>query len=168
MKRRLFSALMVVLFPAVAFAQMMENPSAVIFTPSPSHDAMDLGVPVLAEYVLEFLEETGATPMQSLPIAKPTPVNNEITVNLTALRPQLKLKPGPYVLRVAARGPGGEARSNSSVPFVLKVLPPTAPGPASFRILSALNQTPTSSGSQSLMAAETLRIGEWSPDRVRK
>lgn len=114
---------------------------------SADHDVSDLGQPKLKDYALELVEP-GATVAQTLSLGKPTPdANRDIAIDFIALRSQLKLTPGQYTVRVVARGPGGEARTGASAPFVLSILAPAAPGQPQPRKSSALKPTPSSSSS---------------------
>lgn len=147
------SAILVTLFllaAAPAAAQTLDNPTTLVFLASPDHDVSDLGQPKLKDYAVEFVEP-GSTVSQTLSLGKPQPdANRDITVDFAGLRSQLKVAPGQYTVRVVARGPGGEARSQPSAPFNLAILPPAAPGLPQPRKSSAQSQGPTSSASPSL------------------
>ena len=86
----------------------------VAFTPSTNHDTS------VNSYVVEFFtagaDTTTATPVRSQDVGKPSPVNNEITVDVSATIQALPA--GTYVSTVRATGPGGTARSAPSLSFV--------------------------------------------------
>ena len=71
-------------------------------------------------YVVEFFvsgaNTSTGTPVRTVDVGKPAPVNGEISVNASATIQALPA--GSYVSTVRATGPGGSARSAPSQPFV--------------------------------------------------
>lgn len=100
--------------------------SGVSFNPSPDHDVVFSGVPVVTSYRLDtsiWTTQLGALSF-SRDLGKPTPAAGVIIVKPIT---QFGILPrGSYVATVAAVGPGGEAKTPLTDPFV-QTGPPAAP-----------------------------------------
>jgi hypothetical protein len=126
--RRLIALLSCVLalglfLPASAFAQAGWR---LTFTPSPDHDTIAHGQPVVERYELSIAPQAGGQ-ATTLNLSKPRPTAQgviEFDVNATVLA----LPPGTYIGRVNAIGSGGTTASAASAPFVLTIPAPGAPG----------------------------------------
>jgi len=104
-----------------------QTTSTLAFTPSPDHSVIAQGVPVVERYELVVTPQ-GGQPQTALNLAKPTPVNNTISVNVSSYLNGLPA--GTYTAVVRAVGPGGQGVSPVSAPFSLTVPAPGAPGTA--------------------------------------
>lgn len=124
MRRLLFVLFVLLGAPAFAQTTTVLNPSTVIFTASPDHNATIGGTAVVSNYVLEVYD--GTTLVRSTDLGKPTPnASNDISAPLTNAG---LAKNKVYTAFVVAVGPGGSARSaTGSSPFAW----PDAPRPAS-------------------------------------
>jgi hypothetical protein len=93
-------------------AQTIENPKTVEFDPSPDHNAVIDGTPVVDRYEMDFFVQGNGQPVHTLTLGKPAPSGDgRIRVNFVALLTQ-PLTPGTvYTALVAAVGPGGRASS---------------------------------------------------------
>ena len=130
--RKMLSALVVIVslivaVPASAQVAAVVNPQSVTFTPSPDHDAVLDGVPVVTRYDLSIYIEAGMIVVGApVNLGKPTPVAGLISVTnpvwFAALTPRTR-----YVARVTAVGPTGTGVSDVSNPF-LNSGPPAKPG----------------------------------------
>lgn len=116
------------------------------FTPSPEHNAVEQGLPVISSYGLVVYAPGATAPVgPELNIGKPTPnalnvISVDVNATMTALpaspncntavaiNPAPPFSPTCYVAKVIARGPGGFAESAPSLPFTLVPRAPTAAG----------------------------------------
>jgi hypothetical protein len=107
------SSLFVVIgFAAPLGAQPIENPKTVEFDPSPDHDVVTGGTPLVDRYEMDFFIQGTVQPVLTLNLGKPVPaVDGRIRVNFVALLPQPLLPGTIYTALVAAVGPGGRAAS---------------------------------------------------------
>lgn len=113
----------------IAQAQPIQNPSTLEFQASPDHNVVDLSVPNVSSYELEFYLAGATAPVQRPSIGKPTPdASGKITVNLnTVARPILLA--GTYTVKAVAIGAGGGvSKSPDSSPFILAPRTPAPPG----------------------------------------
>lgn len=125
MKKLLLIAILV-LFPAIASAQVVVNPTKAQFTASVDHNVVENGVALVTSYELRIFQPDGNTFVRALNLNKPTPdATNTIIVTISTVTTSLPI--GDYVARVAARGPGGETVSELSNPFSVTARPPAAP-----------------------------------------
>jgi hypothetical protein len=93
-------------------AQTIENPKTVEFDPSPDHDVVTEGTPLVDRYEMDFFIQGAVQPVLTLNLGKPVPaVDGRIRVNFVALLPQPLLPGTIYTALVAAVGPGGRAAS---------------------------------------------------------
>jgi hypothetical protein len=93
-------------------AQTIENPKTVEFDPSPDHDVVTEGTPLVDRYEMDFFIQGAVQPVLTLNLGKPVPaVDGRIRVNFVALLPQSLLPGTIYTALVAAVGPGGRAAS---------------------------------------------------------
>lgn len=101
------------------WAQVLTNPTAMEFTASPDHDAVDpRGNPLLSHYEVQYFMTGAAQPFQSASLGKPQPGGGGLVrISLT----QIGALPSPgvvYQARVAAIGPGGATNSSMSNQFM--------------------------------------------------
>ena len=104
--------------PASAFAQSIVDPTTAEFDPSPDHDLIVSGSPVVDHYEIGFYLIAAAQPFQINQLGKPSrDVDGKIRVGLGA-------RPAPGILyeaRVSAVGPGGAGLSAVSNNFTFSV-----------------------------------------------
>jgi hypothetical protein len=95
-----------------ADAQTVQNPQTVEFDPSPDHNSVIEGTPLVDRYEMDFFVAGNAQPVRALSLGKPAPAGDgRIRVNFAALL-TTPLTPGTvYTALVAAVGPGGRASS---------------------------------------------------------
>ena len=93
-------------------AQTIENPKTVEFDPSPDHNAVIDGTPVVDRYEMDFFVQGNGQPVYTLTLGKPAPDGDgRIRVNFVALLTQPLTAGTVYTALVAAVGPGGRASS---------------------------------------------------------
>jgi regulation of enolase protein 1 (concanavalin A-like superfamily) len=88
-------------------------PTRVAFTPPVDYAT---NVTSCAVQLRRATDPLSATPVASRDLGKPTPVNGEISVDITSLVDPLS--PGSYYAVIVAKGPGGSTGSNPSSGFV--------------------------------------------------
>lgn len=130
MRKAMFWALLTAaLLLASAPAQAQTGTWMLTFTASTDHNRVEYNNPVVDHYELMVSPSDGTGGGFTKNLGKPTPsATNDITVNINT--EVLALNPGDYVGRVKAVGVGGEAVSNPSSPFLLRVSAPSAPATA--------------------------------------
>lgn len=123
--RKFFLVALLLLVPVAASAQVT-NPSTVQFTASPDQNTIENSVNILTSYEVRLYTPTGTIPVKIADIGKPTPdASNVITwASLNTLYNTVAA--GNYVVRVAAKGPGGSNETPSSDPFTVAVRAPAA------------------------------------------
>jgi Viral BACON domain/Putative binding domain, N-terminal len=102
---------------AALTAQSVVDPRYAEFSPSPEHDTVTNGVPVVTNYTLSIFNVGSGTPLDTVDLGKPTPVAGVIRVDFL---PLLHVSLAPNVIfeaRVNAVGPGGAAPSAVSNTF---------------------------------------------------
>lgn len=133
--RYAFAVALLHLLAATVAAQPIVNPTALAFTVSTDHDAVDAaGQPLLTGYNLQFLLPGAPQPFQSEWIGKPTP---DATGRVSVSFADLASRPSPGLLselRVAAVGLGGANASAPSDAFVFGDVNPPSPPPCAVTI----------------------------------
>lgn len=110
-------------WPAVATAQTVTNPTSVEFTPSADHAVtMADGRPMVTEYRFEVWAAGATAPMQSTSLAKPAPEGDGKIRTAPALLLALPIGQ-TFTATVTAVGPTGEGRSTPSNPFERRAAP---------------------------------------------
>lgn len=119
-------------WPVVAGAQTVTNPTVVEFTPSADHAVvMADGRPMVTEYKFELWAAGATAPMQSSSLGKPTPQSDGKIRHAPAVLLALPVNQ-TFTATVAAVGPTGEARSAPSNPFERRAAP-AAPSDVALR-----------------------------------
>ena len=96
----------------VTVSGTVSTPTTVVFNPSPDHAAL------VSSYTVALFrsgDPVTATPVATKNLAKPSPVNNEISASITDIVNPLPA--GSYYAVVTAVGPGGSAQSSPSASF---------------------------------------------------
>jgi hypothetical protein len=101
--------------PRQSSSRMPRDPTALTFTPSPDHDAVDADGPRVLKYLIDFSPIEGLGTAKTVDIGKPVPQAGVIQV---ALAP-LGLVPGRYMARVRVLGPTSSSVSAMVGPFQL-------------------------------------------------
>jgi len=113
-------------------SRMPRDPTALTFSPSPDHDAVDDNGPRVLKYLIDFSPVEGVGTAKTVDIGKPVPQGGVISVPLAPLG----LAPGRYMAQVRVLGSTSSAVSGTVGPFQLgkpKAREPeaaTAPAPA--------------------------------------
>lgn len=133
---RLSALVLLALWPAVAGAQTVTNPTTVEFTPSADHVVtLGDGRPMVTEYRFELWAAGATAPMQSTSLGKPDPQSDGKVRTSPAVL--LALPVGQtFTATVSAVGPTGEGRSTPSNPFERRAAP-AAPSNVALRAGSA-------------------------------
>ena len=122
-----------------AIAQSIVDARRIEFTPSPDHAVVDAnGVALVTNYSLQVFVSGGATPAQTVSLAKPAPdPDGMIRLDFVALLPTPLTAGVIYEALVEAVGPGGGSGGIRSNTF--SFTPPCAPSisPASQSIVAA-------------------------------
>ena len=107
------------MLPSQAAAQATVNPTRALFSASADHNATGAGgTPLVQSYEIGLYIVGASAPFQRVSIGKPNPDGTgTISVDLTAAFVGWPIVGTNYVADVAARGPGGEARSTLSNTF---------------------------------------------------
>lgn len=135
----LLAAVLCLAFPMLASAQPTFNPTTVVFTASPDHNATFAdGTKVVTGYRLKHYLSGATSPIMTVDLCKPTPNATSVitVVNTSApcttgglLFATPLLVNTTYVAKVTAYGPGGESLpSAASNFFVLGGSPSPVPG----------------------------------------
>jgi hypothetical protein len=114
--------LMVASAPALAQAdaprpssRMPRDPTALTFSPSPDHDAVDVDGPRVLKYLIDFSPIEGLGTAKTVDIGKPTPQAGVIQVPLATLG----LAPGRYMAQIRVLGQTASSVSALVGPFQL-------------------------------------------------
>lgn len=116
--KKLILALAFVLVPAISFGQAVHNPTAVTFTASVDHAAIN-------NYVLGWFAIGATDPLMEVNLSKPTPDGSQVCTATIDARP---LAFGSYIVKV--RAVAGAVTSEWSEPSNLGIrspFPPTVP-----------------------------------------
>jgi hypothetical protein len=100
------------------------------FPANPDHATVAQGANIVSGYELVVTPATGPA-LPPLDLNKPAPVGGNISVDITAFVNGLTA--GTYTAAVRAIGPGGQAVSSASAPFILAV---PAPRPQAAPVVS--------------------------------
>jgi regulation of enolase protein 1 (concanavalin A-like superfamily) len=107
------------LAPSVTAAQTVANPTTLVFTPSPDHEARLSDGRLKIDYYRFDVYAVGASqPFQSTDLGYPTPAaDGQIYYNFSSAIASWPLPGGNYEARVSAVGPAGSGTSAVSNPF---------------------------------------------------
>ena len=145
----MFGLALFLALPAVA--QTVVNPSTAEFDPSPDHNAVVNGAPVVSRYELEISQSGQSTVLRTADLGKPVPAaDGKIRVNFITLLSSPLASGVVYTAEVVAVGPGGRSASLPAVD--LFSFAAAAPPPPPAAVPPACTYT-VSPGTVSLAAA---------------